>query len=177
MTLDELDKDMAIAAVLAFKASSPDRRLAGAEWLQQLAGQLVETLKAEQPQPEQPAEETPNPGDGWRILNEGEIIEKGDEFIFGKVNEWIPVLTAAVGNTLYDYNVGRFRRRIQPEPEKARYFRQAKTIWRANPDGSTDCKSESVKGWFSAASTLEVLTSTNTPEITREEAIRIGGEP
>lgn len=124
MTLDELDKDMAIAAVLSFKASTPDRRLAGAEWLQQLAGQLVEAIRAEQPQPEQPAEET-------------------------------------------------------PEPEKARYYYNGEPDYlRKIENGKLYAWTKHGGGvWFEnkSLSVAEVLERHR--EITREEAIRIGGEP
>ncbi len=81
MTIEQIDNDVYVASQLAFKASTPDRRLAGAEWLKQLATELVEAIKAEQPQTLADAtDEQAGPGDGWRWLEPGEVSKSGDEY-------------------------------------------------------------------------------------------------
>jgi len=91
MTLEQIDSDIYIASQLAFKASTADRRLAGAEWLQQLATELVELIKTEQfKQLADAFDEQDSPGDGWRWLGINEKLESGDEFKKG--NEWLPVV-------------------------------------------------------------------------------------
>ena len=44
---EQLHDDAQIAMQTAFNASAPDRRLAGAEWLHQIATQILEAAKKE----------------------------------------------------------------------------------------------------------------------------------
>ena len=169
--------DMTIAIELASKASTPDRRLAGAEWLHQLAGQLVELIRQEQPQPEQTAPEEASPGEGWRMLEDGEIIQEGDEFFSRTLGMWLESMSFGKGAIAYPY-----RRRIAPEtpavePDKVRYFHKSGTVWKAAHDGAALCRNQSCNDWIPAGSALDVLLLAKTPEITREEAIQITGEP
>jgi len=94
MTIEQIDNDVYVASQLAFKASTPDRRLAGAEWLKQLAAELVELIKSEQPQPLADAfDEQAGPGDGWRWLKPGEGIQESD-MVKGNRN-FFPVVAVA----------------------------------------------------------------------------------
>jgi len=109
MTIEQIDNDVYIASQLAFKASTPDLRLAGAEWLQQLASELVEAIKAEQPEPLGDAfDEQSGPGDGWRWLESGEKIQYADE-VQDSQGEWYSV-GISIGKEAISKS---FRRRIE----------------------------------------------------------------
>jgi hypothetical protein len=60
-----------------------------------------------------------------------------------------------------------------------RYFHEAETIWRVDESGAITCKNGSMAYWLPAASTLQVLTESNIPEITADqaEAILKGAKP
>lgn len=67
------------AAIMTAYSTDHSRALSGAEWLQQLASELVEAIKAEQFKPLADAfDEQAGPGDGWRWLEPGEAIGNED---------------------------------------------------------------------------------------------------
>ena len=73
--------DIITAARLACKSTDPERQRSGREWLRQLVAGLDEAPAADQ----------------WRMLQEGELIQAGDEYEAG-ANDWRP--TGCVGETL-----------------------------------------------------------------------------
>lgn len=58
-----------------------------------------------------------------------------------------------------------------------RYFYENKTLWRIEANGFGYCLNIGSKTWVPAGANLEILTESNTPEITAEqaEAILKGG--
>lgn len=56
--------------------------------------------------------EQPDPGDGWRWLNDDEVIRAWDEVL--EQGGWRPVNPTYVGDTVYISKT--FRRRIDPQP-------------------------------------------------------------
>lgn len=70
------------------------RSLSGAEWLQQLASELVATIKAEATPEEPQKPHNDSPGEGWRWLEPGEVIEESD--MVAGLHTFAPV-TYAIG--------------------------------------------------------------------------------
>jgi len=104
----EIHEDMS-AAMATSRSTDHSRALSGAEWLQQLASELVEVIKAEQTQPLADAfDEQDSPGDGWRWLNKGEKIQYADEVRNSK-GEWYQV-GISIGN---EARPKTYRRRIE----------------------------------------------------------------
>jgi len=67
------------AAMATSRSTDHSRALSGAEWLQQLASELVEVIKSEQFKPlADAADEQDSPGDGWRWLERDELPRVGD---------------------------------------------------------------------------------------------------
>lgn len=58
-----------------------------------------------------PQPSTPDPGDGWRLLERGEVIERGDEWEVNNQGVWINA--GLIGNKV---DSGHYRRRITPAP-------------------------------------------------------------
>ncbi len=107
-TKTQIAKDIA-AAIMTADSTDHSRALSGAEWLQQLATELVELIKADQPQPLADAfDEQDSPGDGWRWLNKGEKIQYADEVRNSK-GEWYQV-GISIGN---EASPKTYRRRIE----------------------------------------------------------------
>jgi len=107
-TKTDIYNDMAAAIMTAY-STDHSRALSGAEWLQQLAAELVELIKSEQPQPLADAfDEQAGPGDGWRWLKPGEVSKNGDEY--KHYDDW-KAISALIGGTIN--NPKTFRRRIE----------------------------------------------------------------
>lgn len=89
-TKTDIWADMAAASATS-ASTDQSRALSGAEWLQQLASELVELIKTDHRKPlAYAADDQSGPGDGWRWLEPGEVIKKGDEHEFLE-NEWMAV--------------------------------------------------------------------------------------
>lgn len=101
----EIFQDVTAAAATAL-STDHSRALSGAQWLQQLASELVAAIKAESAPEEQ---EDDSPGEGWRWLEPGEVIQDGDQWVeFGD-----PVnVVAKIGCKITNGDHKTFRRRI-----------------------------------------------------------------
>lgn len=100
-----------MAAASATSASTDhSRALRGAEWLQQLAAELVAVIKAEAApeQPQEPYDESP--GDGWRWLEPGEVIEDHD--MVKGASKFFPNIAPVVGCKVAPDQHKTYRRRI-----------------------------------------------------------------
>lgn len=62
----------------------------------------------------EPAPVQPDPGEGWRLLQSGETIQRGDE-VFGGTMWW--KVSDAVGLRLKESRVGKYRRRVEPQAQ------------------------------------------------------------
>jgi hypothetical protein len=60
----------------------------------------------------EPAPVQPDPGEGWRLLQSGETIQRDDE-VFGGTMWW--KVGGAVGRHLKESRVGKYRRRVEPQ--------------------------------------------------------------
>lgn len=83
----EIFQDVTSAAATAL-STDHFRALSGAEWLKQLASELAERVKAEAPNqtPEPPQaviEPQESPGEGWRWLKPGEVIDQRTDEVKG----------------------------------------------------------------------------------------------
>ncbi len=104
----EIFQDVTAAAATAL-STDHSRALSGAEWLQQLASELVAVIKAEAA-PQKPQDESP--GEGWRWLEPGEKIKRGDQWV-ESVESSEPVnVSVSIGCTVSDDEAKCYRRRI-----------------------------------------------------------------
>lgn len=67
----------------------------------------------------------PDPGEGWRMLNAGELKEQGDEIYHGQ-GLWVPITSEHFGWPVSDEIV---RRRITPELERCPEGHEAILSW------------------------------------------------
>lgn len=105
-TKSDIWADMAAASATS-ASTDHSRALSGAEWLQQLAAELVAVIKAEAVQQE-PQDESP--GEGWRWLEPGELIEDHD--MVKGASKFFPNMAAVVGCKVAPGQYRCYRRRI-----------------------------------------------------------------